>query len=178
MNVRVHVLGLLTIAAAATLVAGVPPRAEAERTIADYTATRVPATAVQSCPIPQRFRGEFATASGDTGLPLSLLLAVATVESSLQENAVSPAGARGLLQVMPATAETLELDANDTPENVLAGARYLSLMFDRFRSAELALAAYNVGPTAVENAYGMPPTVSRPYVEAVMALWKRYSGCV
>jgi soluble lytic murein transglycosylase-like protein len=175
--VRLHLLALSAVAAAAGVGASFVPAAEADRVVA-YTGLRTPSTQGGSCPIPQRFRGEFEAASRDTGLPLSLLLAVATVESSLQENAVSPAGARGLLQVMPATAESLELDANDTPENVLAGARYLSLMFDRFRSAELALAAYNAGPTAVENAYGMPPTVARPYVEAVMALWKRYSGCV
>lgn len=131
-----------------------------------------------SCPIPQRFRGEFETASRDTGLPLSLLLAVATVESSLQEHAVSPKGARGLLQVLPSTAATLKLRADDTRDNVLAGARYLSLMFDRFNSADLALAAYNAGPTTVENAYGGVPTMARAYVDAVKALWDRYAGCV
>lgn len=169
---------LLAVAAFAGLGAGVVPAAEAEYRVAAYDGLRLPAADLHPCPIPERFRGAFVRASDDTGLPLSLLLAVATVESSLQENAVSPAGARGLLQVMPETAETLELDADDTPENVLAGARYLGLMFDRFRSGELALAAYNAGPTAVENAYGAPPTVARPYVDAVTALWKRYSGCV
>jgi len=176
--VRLHVLLLFVVAAFAGVGAGLVPAADAEQAVAAYTGLRAPGAEVHACPIPERYRSSFDRASRDTGLPLSLLLAVATVESSLQENAVSPAGARGLLQVMPETAATLELDADDTPENVLAGARYLSLMFDRFRSGELALAAYNAGPTAVENAYGMLPTVARPYVEAVMALWKRYSGCV
>ena len=176
---HVHLLGLVSVACAAAVVAAAAPDAEAEaERIVAYSSLRAPSSEAVSCPLPQRFRGEFERASADTGLPISLLLAVATVESSLQENALSPTGARGLLQLMPATAASLELDADDTPDNVLAGARYLGLMFERFRSAELALAAYNAGPTAVENAYGAPPTVARPYVDAVMALWKRYSGCV
>lgn len=176
---RIHLFALLAVAAFAGLGAGLVPEAEADRAVAAaYTGLRSPGAAVRACPIPGRFRGEFEAASRDTGLPLSLLVAVASIESSLQENAVSPRGARGLLQVLPSTAKDLELDADDTPDNVLAGARYLSLMFDRFRSAELALAAYNAGPTAVENAYGMPPQATRPYVDAVLTLWKRYSGCV
>jgi soluble lytic murein transglycosylase-like protein len=175
-----HLIGLFAVAIAA----GLGSTALATRTPAALAGpapsvtVRIPSVKVVSCPIPQRFRGEFEAASNDTGLPLSLLLAVATVESNLQEHAVSPAGARGLLQVLPSTAATLKLRADETTDNVLAGARYLSLMFDRFASADLALAAYNAGPATVENAYGGVPTIARPYVDAVRALWERYAGCV
>jgi soluble lytic murein transglycosylase-like protein len=178
--VRLQLFVLLLVAAAAGLGAGTVPDAGADRSLgaAAYPGLRSPTAPIRACPIPPRYRGDFETASRDTGLPLSLLLAVAIIESSLQEHAVSPAGAQGLLQVMPETAQLLELNIDERTDNVLAGARYLSLMFDRFRSAELALAAYNAGPTAVENAFGAPPRIARPYVDAVMALWKRYSGCV
>jgi soluble lytic murein transglycosylase-like protein len=175
-----HLIGLFAVAIAAGFGAtAIATRAaEALAVTAPAVRLRSPTVDVTSCPIPQRFRGEFEAASNDTGLPLSLLLAVATIESNMQEHAVSPRGARGLLQVLPSTAATLKLRADETTENVLAGARYLSLMFDRFASADLALAAYNAGPATVENAYGGVPTIARPYVDAVRALWERYAGCV
>jgi soluble lytic murein transglycosylase-like protein len=177
--VRRHVTALLAVAVLGGLGAAVLAAHGAEAAgPAPSSGVRQPSMRGASCPMPQRFRGEFEAASRNTGLPLSLLLAVATVESSLQEHAVSSAGARGLLQVLPSTAATLKLRADDTRDNVLAGARYLSLMFDRFSSADLALAAYNAGPATVENAYGGVPTVARPYVDAVKSLWERYAGCV
>ena len=98
------------------------------------------------------FRAAFATASAQTGVPLSLLVATAYEESRMNPNAHSGAGATGLLQLMPATARELRLDGDDPGANVLAGARYLRQMIDRFGSLDLALAAYNAGPSAVEDA--------------------------
>jgi soluble lytic murein transglycosylase-like protein len=127
------------------------------------------------CPIPTRFRKAFVDASRETRLPLSLLTAVARVESEFQPAATSGAGARGLLQMMPTTAA--ELDIEHPTQNVLAGARYLRLQFDRFPSSDLALAAYNAGPAAVTNAGGAPSEETLPYIADVTSIWRSLAGC-
>lgn len=129
------------------------------------------------CPIPRQFRRAFAVAARDTGLPLALLVAVGEIESNLRPDAVSPAGARGLLQLMPTTAAELALDPDHPPSNVLAGARYLRLLLDRFQSTDLALAAYNAGPTAVDRAGGAPSMTTLTYVADVTARWRALAGC-
>ena len=83
----------------------------------------------------------------------------------------------GLLQVRPSTAHELSLDPDHPPSNVLAGARYLRLMLDRFHSTDLALAAYNAGPTAVTRAGGAPSAEVLTYVANVTTLWRRLNGC-
>ena len=129
------------------------------------------------CPIPQEFRRAFEAATRDTGLPLPLLVAVGEIESNFRADAVSPAGARGLLQLMPTTAAELRLDPDHPPSNVLAGARYLKQLLDRFRSTNLALAAYNAGPTAVTRAGGVLTPGIQAYVENVTARWRSLAGC-
>ena len=75
-------------------------------------------------------------------------------------------------------AKSLELDADRPDTNVLAGARYLRLLLDRYSSTDLALAAYNAGPTAVDRAGGMPPTDETiAYVKNVQARWRALAGC-
>lgn len=120
-----------------------------------------------TCPVPARFRHAFVNASAKTGVPVSLLVATAYEESRMHPGARSTAGARGLLQVMPATARELRLAGDSPAANVLAGARYLRRMLDRFQSVELALAAYNAGPTAVARAGGAPTLVTLRYVKNV-----------
>jgi soluble lytic murein transglycosylase-like protein len=129
------------------------------------------------CPIPGEFRSAFLAAAHDTGLPLALLVAVGEIESNFRPDAVSEAGARGLLQLMPTTAAELRLDPNHPPSNVLGGARYLRLLLDRFQSTDLALAAYNAGPTAVERAGGAPSAVTMTYVANVTARWRALTRC-
>ena len=109
------------------------------------------ATVSASCPVPKPFRTAFARASARTNVPLALLVATAYEESHMNPHAHSGAGATGLLQLMPATARELRLDGNDPAANVLAGARYLRQMIDRFGSLDLALAACDAGPSAVER---------------------------
>jgi peptidoglycan DL-endopeptidase CwlO len=135
------------------------------------------ASAATLCSVPQRYRDAFEAAAGDTDLPLALLVSVARVESKFDPSAHSSAGAIGLLQVMPPTAAALRLDPNRPDTNVLAGARYLKLMLRRFESADLALAAYNAGPTAVERSGGAPSTETLTYVANVNRLWQRLQGC-
>ena len=118
-----------------------------------------------ACPVPAPFRSAFATAAAKTGVPLSLLVATALVESRMDPSAKSHAGARGLLQLMPATARELRLDGDDPATNVLAGARYLKILLDRYTRTDLALAAYNAGPAAVARADGAPSIAERKLTE-------------
>ena len=89
----------------------------------------------------------------------------------------SRAGALGLLQVMPATARVLRLQDVAPRANVLAGALYLRAQLDRFDSRELALAAYNAGPTAVERAGGAPTIETLRYVKNVEVRADELAGC-
>lgn len=132
---------------------------------------------VETCPLPHSLRPAFVRASRDTTLPLSMLVAVGKVESNLEVHARSTAGARGLLQLMPATAAALQLNIDDPGANVLAGARYLRQMLDRFSSTDLALAAYNAGPTAVQDAGGFPSRGVETYVANVNQVWRSLAGC-
>jgi soluble lytic murein transglycosylase-like protein len=138
------------------------------------TTPRVSGTA---CPVPDRYRDAFRTAASDSTLPVALLVAMARVESNVRHAARSEAGAIGLLQLMPATAAELELNAGHPRENVLAGARYLRKMLNRFERPDLALAAYNAGPTAVEEAGGAPGAETLAYVANVNRLWRTLHGC-
>jgi len=129
------------------------------------------------CPAPRELRDEFRAAATDVDLPLAMIVAVAKVESNLDTEARSSAGAHGLLQVLPSTAAEIGLDTYHVGENVLAGARYLRQLLDRFQSTELALAAYNAGPTVVERKGARPNDETRAYVANVTTQWRRLVGC-
>ena len=118
--------------------------------------------------MPAAFRSAFATAAAQTGVPASLLVATAYEESRMNPAALSDAGARGLLQLMPETAREVGLETDAPAANVLAGARYLRVLLNRFGDVDLALAAYNAGPTAVERA-GRAPLESLRYAKNVEA---------
>jgi soluble lytic murein transglycosylase-like protein len=108
--------------------------------------------------------------AAETGLSPSLIKAVALVESGFDPMAVSPKGAQGLMQLMPATARQLGVrDAFDPGENLRAGATYLRKMLDEFDgNLNLALAAYNAGPAAVRRHGGVPAyRETRDYVAKV-----------
>jgi soluble lytic murein transglycosylase-like protein len=130
-----------------------------------------------ACPIPARFRPAFVRAADDTGFQLSMLVAVAQVESRFKPNARSHVDARGLLQVTPTTAAELKLNVNNPSSNVLAGARYLRLMLNRFQRTDLALAAYNAGPTVVERLGRAPSQETQTYVANVQQRWAALTGC-
>jgi soluble lytic murein transglycosylase-like protein len=101
----------------------------------------------------------------------ALLEALVWQESRWNNGAVSPKGAMGLTQLMPATAQALGVDPRDPVANLEGGARYLRLMLDRFGGDVVkALAAYNAGPERVERAGGVPAIrETQAYVAAIMA---------
>jgi len=105
----------------------------------------------------------------------NLVRAVLQVESSYNNKAISRAGAQGLMQIMPETQKKLRLFNPFDPEaNIEAGARYLNKMLQRFSEVELALAAYNAGPSTVEEYEGLPPyPETRNYVKKVLRVYKK-----
>ena len=116
------------------------------------------------------YAAEFVAAGERHGIPPTILAAVGFVESSYRTDAVSSAGAIGLMQLMPATAASLGVDPTDPASAIEGAARLLSSFRDRFGSIELALAAYNVGPGTVANAGGIAPgSQAERYVTKVLS---------
>jgi hypothetical protein len=112
----------------------------------------------------------FTRAGARHGVDPALLAAVAQQESSFDAGAVSPAGAQGLMQFMPATARGLGVDPFDPASAVDGAARYLAELTGRFGSTELGLAAYNAGPGTVSRYGGIPPYAeTQHYVRSVMS---------
>ncbi len=119
------------------------------------------------------YKGEYLevakTVARKHGVPEDLYLRLVQQESGWNPVAVSTKGATGLAQLMPETAQHLGVDINDAEENLEGGARYLRMMYDKFGTWELALAAYNAGPGAVEQHKGIPPYAeTENYVKAIL----------
>ena len=123
-----------------------------------------------------------AEAARHFGIPEAWIWAVMHVESRGDPQAISPAGAMGLMQIMPATWAELRgryglgADPFDPRDNVFAGAAYLREMFDRYGDTASMLAAYNAGPGRIRN--GALPRIAetQAYVENVLLNWRRLLG--
>jgi soluble lytic murein transglycosylase-like protein len=107
----------------------------------------------------------------------ALVRSIVEAESGFNPRATSPAGARGLMQLMPETAQSLGVvDAYDPTDNLRGGTRYLRGLLDRFGDVRLAVAAYNAGPAAVERFGGVPPfSETQAYVRRVLTRYLELS---
>ena len=126
----------------------------------------------------KEFEGLVHAASSLSGVQPELLHAVITVESDYDQNALSPKGALGLMQLMPETARRYGVsNRNDPVENLMGGARYLAYLLDMVnQNTKWAVAAYNAGENAViRHGYQIPPyRETENYVKKVSALYEQY----
>ncbi|MFL6726273.1 MAG: lytic transglycosylase domain-containing protein [Sphingomicrobium sp.] len=121
-------------------------------------------------PVPPQFATALTQAAASANLSPTLLAAVVWQESRWNPSAISPKGAVGLAQLMPATARDLGVDPADPVANLKGGARYLRSLLDQFDGdVEKALAAYNAGPGRVRSAGGVPAIAeTRAYVTSIV----------
>ena len=108
--------------------------------------------------------------SREKGLPWNLLMAIIKTESNFDPMALSPAGAKGLMQLMPGVCKDYGVkDPFDIQENLRTGAGYFRWLFDRFKNVTLAMAAYNAGPGRIVEYKGVPPfKETRQYIKKVI----------
>ena len=127
---------------------------------------------------PREIESLLVAASARHGVPLALLRAVVAVESNFKSDAISRAGAMGLMQLMPGTAKDMGVKNALQPEdNVNGGARYLAFLLKHFKDTTLALAAYNAGPGRVQRAGGVPDIAeTKAYIVNVLGLAQAYEG--
>lgn len=112
-------------------------------------------------------------------IPEALIRAVIQVESNFDPRAVSPAGAHGLMQLMPATADAMMVeDIFDPRQNILGGTRYLRILANLFNGdLHLTIAGYNAGEGAVMRYGGIPPYAeTQAYVVHVLEHYQKYRG--
>ncbi len=158
-----------------------PASAIASFEIEEYVPAPAPAETVKTLPAtppvasPQELVEK---AARKAELPPAIVHAVAKAESGYRQDAVSPKGAIGMMQLMPKTAAMLQADPRDPEQNTQAGAMYLREMLVKYDGdVAKALAAYNAGPGAVDRYKGVPPyreTIS--YVNRVIDTYKRLGG--
>ncbi len=112
------------------------------------------------------YEGLIKGAAQENGLDESLIKAVIQAESSYRANAVSSAGAQGLMQLMPATASSLGVtNSFDPAQNITGGSKYLKSLIDRFGDLRLALAAYNTGPSRISGLNIVDPDDASEYAK-------------
>ena len=121
----------------------------------------------------------FKEAADKYNVSVSLLKSVAKAESDFNTNAVSSAGAIGIMQLMPSTAKSLGVtDPYDATQNIMGGAKLLSQLLSKYNNnTSLALAAYNAGSGNVDKYGGIPPfKETQNYVKKVLAYLDEYSN--
>lgn len=113
-------------------------------------------------------QSEIVADANAAGIPASIALAVAQIESSFNPSAVSPVGAIGVMQLMPGTASDLGVNPSDTSQNIQGGVNYLAQMYAKFGNWTQALAAYNAGPGNIGAGAG--------YAQSVLAAQPGYTS--
>jgi soluble lytic murein transglycosylase-like protein len=166
--------------AASAVLVEAPPEDVSSVPVATVGAPVALTTPLASPPaLPARYHAVIMAAAREHHLSPSLIAAVAAAESGFDARAVSPKGARGLMQLMPETARRFQVGNSFSPEqNVRGGAAYLRWLSDRFRGDVVqVLAAYNAGEQAVERAGGIPPFAeTQAYVPRVLRYQRHFSG--
>lgn len=135
------------------------------------TSQATPAVTLSPAALRRQLRPTLRRIAARYRLDPALLDAVIRVESAYQVDAISSAGAMGLMQLMPETAERFGVEnPYDAGANITAGARYLRLLLDRFGTIQLALAAYHAGEGRVARAKNTIPPIlaTRRYVTQVI----------
>lgn len=171
--------GLAGIGLAGQPITGAAPGSAAAGS-ASIAATPVPGTTAAALAARLPAQGQplavaIDRAAREAGVDPALFAAMVRHESNFDQSVVSHAGAIGLAQLMPGTADWLGVDPHDAQQNLAGGARYLREQLDRFGSPELAVAAYNAGPNRVAQAGGIPQIrETQVYVGRVMATWEEY----
>ncbi|MFM8473888.1 MAG: transglycosylase SLT domain-containing protein [Candidatus Kapaibacterium sp.] len=124
------------------------------------------------------YKDHIAEASNEYHVPPSLIKAIITAESAGNPHAVSPVGAKGLMQLMDGTAKDVEVrNVFDPQENIKGGTRYIARMIRSFGSLEHAVAAYNAGPGNVQKHGGIPPFAeTKAYVRKVVRYMQEYKA--
>jgi soluble lytic murein transglycosylase-like protein len=144
---------------------------------ADHVVAATPLAATDGGSVqPGRFDELIRQAAAREGVDPKLVKAVARAESNLDPQAVSPSGAKGVMQLMDSTARAVGVtNAFDPAQNIAGGARYLKQMLNRYGGdVKKALAAYNAGPGAVDSHGGIPPyQETQHYVQRVLRLRDR-----
>jgi hypothetical protein len=117
------------------------------------------------------------TLANQLGVDPALAMGVIETESGFRQQAISPKGAIGLMQIMPGTATRLGINPHDPLDNLFGGVRYLSWLLHRYQGNEsFALAGYNAGEKAVDNYRGIPPYAeTTAYVARVLDAKRRWS---
>jgi soluble lytic murein transglycosylase-like protein len=155
------------------------PAASVAPGAATLAATAPAATTASALPPGVPYGAEITAAAQVNGLDPALLAGLVRQESNFDPNAGSPAGARGLTQLMPGTAAGLGVtDVTDPAQALEGGAKYLKQQLDAFGGdVTKALAAYNAGPGAVQRYGGVPPFAeTQGYVQKVQAFAAAYRG--
>ena len=139
-----------------------------------------PPPAISATPPPDDPKTLANMAADAAGLPRALVHSVVRAESAWRVDAVSPKGAIGLMQLMPATAAAMKADPRDPAQNVAAGAMYLRELLVKYQNSDhqvsQALAAYNAGPGAVDKYKGVPPyPETRAYIQRVISRYNKES---
>ncbi len=147
-------------------------RPQATASCKNLTSGQLAGRAAKISPYIERFANEHS-------LDKHLVKAIARIESCFDPYAKSTAGARGLMQLMPATAAQFGVtELYDIEKNIATGVRYFAELTQRYQhNTKLALAAYNAGPTAVDKYKGIPPyPETQSYVKKVLRKYREYAG--
>jgi cell wall-associated NlpC family hydrolase len=138
----------------------------------DPSATGLPGALPADLHVPTSLIPLFDSAAARSGVPASLLAAVAKQESGFNVNAVSSAGAEGIMQLMPSTASGLGVNPLDPAQAINGAAQLLGHYLQQYNgSVSLSLAAYNAGPGAVARYGGIPPyPETSNYVSSIMGM--------